>query len=209
MDRFPWTVSVTDSNEIEVIDTMSYYPRAEHLANLEEHADEAAEMCGRCRAAGLDPRIYRGLIGAAVALGKRPRRALAWANDVEMVEGADDLTTQLTVRQTEIRSLAGEVEAALAQARIELASAEAALTRAKNDNQRAAARARIARAEAVIADCLAALGLLGTASEQVGYALAKLIELPDHLGDTYAEAYETVRRGHVLPHDGRWLGQTA
>lgn len=188
---------------------MSYYPRAEHLANLEEHADVAAEMCGRCRAAGLDPRIYRGLIGAAVALGQRPKRALAWASDVEMVEGAEDLMTQLAVRQVEIRSLAAEAEAALAQARIELASAEAALTRAKKDKDRAAAQARIAKAKAVIADCMAALGLLATASEQVDYAVAKLIELPDQLGDTYAEAYETVRSGHVLPHDGRWLGQTA
>ena len=188
---------------------MGYYPRAEHLANLEEYADEAAKMCGRCRAAGLDPRIYRGLIGAAVALGQRPKRALAWANDVAMVEGAEDLTTQLAVRQVEIRSLAGEVDAALARARIELASAQAELARAKTASEESAALARISAAKAVIADCTAALELLGMAAEQVGHAVAKLIELPDHLGATYAEAYETVRRGHVLPHDGRWLGQSA
>lgn len=188
---------------------MSYQPRAEHLADTEDLATELAEAAGRCHATGLDPDVYRSLIVATVLLGERPKRGLAWANDVEMVEAIEDLTDQARIRVEEIRRLKAEVETALQDARVELESAKRDAAAAGSDRERAHACARADRARAVIADCEAALEFLADADARLGSVLPRLLAVPDELGDTYAAAYETLGRGHHLPFDGRFLGASA
>lgn len=189
--------------------TASYTARAEHLADTEEHGDALATIAGRCHATGLDPDVYRSTITATVILGKRPKRGPAWANDAEMVEEVEEVTDQIRTQVQEIRKLVAEVQAVLEQAEAELAAARKALAGADNDNERAAARARMAKAAAVITDCLTAAGILADADQQLTYVLAKLLSVPDELGDVYEAAYRTLDRGHRLPHDGRFLGATA
>jgi hypothetical protein len=189
--------------------TASYTARAEHLADTEEYGDTLAVIAGRCHAAGLDPDVYRSAITATVILGKRPKRGPAWANDAEMVDAVEEVTDEIRRRVQDIRKLKAEVDAVLEQAEVELAAARRALTGADNDNARAAARARMAKAAAVISDCVAATEILVDADQQLTYVLSRLLSVPDELGDVYEAAYQTVSRGHRLPHDGRFLGATA
>jgi hypothetical protein len=186
--------------------TASYTARAEHLADTEEHGDDLAVITGRSHATGLDPDVYRSAITATVILGKRPKKGPAWANDAEMVDAVEEVTDQIRLRVQDIRKLKAEVDAALEQAEIELAAARKALAGANNDDQRAAARARMAKVAAVISDCVAATELLVDADQRLTFVLAKLLSVPDELGDVYEAAYQTVSRGHHLPHDGRFLG---
>jgi hypothetical protein len=192
-----------------VTDTMSYTTKAAALADTEDLADELAETAGRCHATGLDPDVYRSVIVATVILDKRPQRGPAWANDVELINRIEDLTTNVRIKAADINTFAAEVQRALKQAEAALAAAQQALRSAETDEDAAAAHAAIAAAQRTIADCMGALGILADAAQRLAFVLAKLLAVPDELGDTYAEAYETVRRGHVLPHDGRWLGQSA
>jgi hypothetical protein len=188
---------------------MSYTARAEHLADTEEHGDTLADIAGRSHATGLDPDVYRSAITATVILGKRPKKGPAWANDAEMVDAVEEVTDQIRTRVQDIRKLKAEVDAVLEQAEADLAAARRALAGAKNDDQRAAARARMEKAAAVISDCVSAMELLVDADQRLTFVLAKLLSVPDELGDVYEAAYQTVSRGHRLPHDGRFLGATA
>jgi hypothetical protein len=209
MQRNDAAKTCTHSNQKEVIATMSYTARAEHLADTEDLATELAEAAGRCQKTGLDPDVYRGLIVATVMLGQRPKRGLAWANDVELVTAVEDLTDAARTQATAVNQLGVQVQQALDQAEAELAAAQAALRAAETDHDEAAARARIAKARQMIADCMEALEILTDAAQRLAFVLAKLLAVPDELGDTYEAAYETVSRGHRLPHDGRFLGASA
>jgi chromosome segregation ATPase len=189
--------------------TASYTARAEHLADTEEHGDTLATIAGRCHATGLDPDVYRSAITATVILGKRPKRGPAWANDAKMVEAVEEITDEIRTRVQDIRKLAAEVQVALDQAEAELAAAKRALAGARNDNERAAARARMAKSAATITDCTTAIEILADADQKLTYVMSRLLAVPDELGDVYEAAYQTLGRGHRLPHDGRFLGATA
>lgn len=189
--------------------TTSYTGRAEHLADTEETADTLAIIAGRCHTTGLDADVYRSAITATVILGKRPKRGPAWVNDVELVEEVEEVTDEIRTRVQDIRKLTAEVQAALEQAEVELAAAKRALAAARNGNERAAARVRAAKASAVISDCVSAGEILTDADQKLTYVMSRLLAVPDELGDVYEAAYQTLGRGHRLPHDGRFLGATA
>lgn len=189
--------------------TASYTTRAEHLADTEEQADALADIAGRCHATGLDPDVYRPVIVATVTLGRRPKRSPAWANDVELVEAVEELTDEVRAMAQAMNALNAEVAQALEQAEQDLAAAQRDLRAARDDDEAAAARAAIAEARRTIADCMEALEVLADGAQRLAFVLAKLLAVPDELGDTYAAAYETVRRGHLLPHNGRFLGASA
>lgn len=189
--------------------TASYTARAEHLADTEETGDTLASIAGRCHATGLDPDVYRSAITATVILGKRPQRGPAWANDVEMVEAVEEVTDEIRTRVQDIRKLTAEVHVVLEQAEAELAAAKRALAGAGNDDERAAASARMAKAAATITDCTAAAEILADADQKLTYVMSRLLAVPDELGDVYEAAYRTLDHGHLLPHDGRFLGASA
>jgi hypothetical protein len=188
---------------------MSYTTEAEHLADTEELGEETADIAGRTLATGLDPEVTRGILVATVILEKRPNRGPAWANDAEMVSAIDDLNLGLWGRITAIKRLRAEVEAALEQAEADLAAARRALAGAKDDAARAAAQAKMRQAAAVIGDCEAALEILQDVEQRLLVAASKFLAPGDDLADVYEAAYDTVSRGHVLPHDGRFLGASA
>ena len=188
---------------------MSHLARAEYLTDTEDTGDTLAVIAGRCQTTGLDSDVYRPVIVATVTLGQRPKRGPAWANDVEMVEAVEEVTDQVRTRVQEIRRETAVTRTDLEAAEAELAGARQAEARARDDNERAAARSAAARARNTIADCQAALELLTDGDQRLTYVMSRLLAVPDELGDVYEAAYQTVCRGHVLPHDGRFLGATA
>lgn len=188
--------------------TTSYIAHAERLTNTEDLAHQLAETAGRCQATGLDVDVYRCLIVATVTLGQRPKRGPTWANDADLLTVVEDITTAVQLQAAEVGRFGAQVEQAQSAAKEELAAAQA-LRAAGNERQAAAARSRIAAAQRTIADCMEALELLVDAAQRLAFVLAKLLAVPDELGDTYEAAYETVHRGHLLPHDGRFLGASA
>jgi hypothetical protein len=188
---------------------MSYLTEAERLTDTEDLAHQLAETAGRCQATGLDLDMYRCLIVATVTLGQRPKRGSAWANDADLLAAVEDITTAVQLQAAEVGRFGAQVEQAQSAAEEELAAAQAALRAAGNERQAAVARSRVAAAQRTIADCMEALELLVDAAQRLAFVLAKLLAVPDELGDTYEAAYETVHRGHVLPHDGRFLGASA
>lgn len=189
--------------------TISYTARAERLADTEEPADTLADIAGRCHATGLDPDVYRPVIVAAVILDKRPQKGPAWANDVELVETVEDVTDEFRAIAAAVNAFNAEVTQALERAEQDLAAAQRDLRSARDDDEAASARAAVAEVQRTIADCMEALEILVDAAQRLAFVLAKLLAVPDELGDTYAAAYDTVRRGHRLPHDGRFLGASA
>jgi hypothetical protein len=62
-----------------------------------------------------------------------------------------------------------------------------------------------ARGRLIMTDCEATLELLRPAAGVLGRALGRTQAVPEELGETYATAYRLIARGHVLPHDGRWI----
>jgi hypothetical protein len=188
---------------------VSYTAQAEHLADIEDLGEEVADIAGRSLATGLDAEVTRGILVATVILEKRPNRRPAWADDAEMVSAIDDLNLGLWGRITAIKRLRAEVEPALEQARADLEAARRALAGAKDEQARAAAHARMRQAAAVIADCEAALEILEDVERRLLVAASKFLAPGDDLADVYEAAYDTVARGHRLPFDGRWLGNTA
>jgi chromosome segregation ATPase len=202
-------ISTTHSYERRDSVTTSYTARAEHLADTEETGDTLADIAGRCHATGLDPDVYRPVIVATITLGRRPKRGPAWANDVELVETVEDVTDEFRAIAAAVNAFNAEVTQALEQAEHNLAAAQRDLRSARDDDEAASARAAVAEAQRTIADCMEALEILADAGQRLAFVLAKLLAVPDELGDTYAAAYETVRRGHRLPHDGRFIGASA
>jgi hypothetical protein len=174
--------------------TSSHLARAEHLTDTEETADTLAHIAGRCQATGLDSEVTRPILVATVTLGQRPKRGLAWANDVEMVEAVEEVTDELRNQVLEIRRFRITVYT-------DLEIIEAKLTTTKG------VEADHLRAKA--ADCQAALEVLADGDARLTYVMSRLIAVPDDLGDVYEAAYQTVSRGHRLPFDGRFLGATA
>lgn len=170
---------------------MTHTFRTHDLADTEELAAAAAQGVGRCVAAGLDPDVYRGWVGATVALGGRPRRlhrSQAWRTDREMLTALADLEDDITAALRQVRTAAVGI----------VHQRDAAL-----DSHPPAEQLR-----AVVEDCDTAIGVLQAAGQRLDYALGRLRAVPEDLGDTYEALYRMVRSGRAMPHDGRWLTGT-
>jgi hypothetical protein len=110
----------------------------------------------------------------------------------------------------------------LAAARRQLAAAHAMLLRQPCDgchDARAAtivaAQAAVHETEDLVRECEISTGICqditraaGVLVEQLRHAQARIRAIPHDLGETYESVYNLIRRGGVLPHDGRWLTGT-
>lgn len=156
------------------------------------YGEQAAQLCGRCQATGLDPDAYRGLSGAAVTLGAQPLRRgqTALADD-------HDFAQELDAVETDLVDFRAEVEHWRRATRDAMQRAQAGLGSDDEERQR--------RARAVVADCEEALAVLDGLDTRVRHALNRLVAVPDELGGTYLAAYRLVKSGRRMPHEGRWL----
>ncbi|MET9339302.1 hypothetical protein [Nonomuraea sp. NPDC003804] len=174
---------------------MSWTARAEVLADTTDLGADAAMMCGRARATGLDPNSIRSLLGATLALGVRPLRGEGWTPyrlDRDLAEDLVELSVAVHDRGRRVEQLVTRVAARRATLRRWLFHAES------ED-----ARRPVWRAE--ITDCTTALEVLGPLPRRLAVIIAKLAACPVQLGETYAAVYALVAAGRVMPHDGRWL----
>ncbi len=110
----------------------------------------------------------------------------------------------------------------LAAARRQLAAARALPTRDPCEGCHSAKAAAISTAEAavheaesLVRECEIRTGICqditraaGALVRQLRHAQARLRAVPHDLGETYESVYNLIRRGGVLPHDGRWLTGT-
>jgi hypothetical protein len=189
--------------------TTSYTAEADRLTDTEDLGEQLADIAGRTLATGLDPDITKPILVATILLDKRPNRGPAWANDTEMVSAIDEFNLALWARIVEVQHLTATVEQARTRALHELEQARRALQAARNERERNVARSRISEARRTIADCVEALEILKELDLCLHGVAARLLNPEDELTDTYEAAYQTVSRGHRLPHDGRFLGATA
>ncbi len=156
---------------------------AYRLADTEDLGYDASVMVVRCKAAGLDPRVYRGIIGAASSLlwWDLPPYP-AYASDKDLVDAITDLENLIVSLLAQIERLDQRIAAA--HARNNMAD-EAFLQR----------RAVLNAAQDVI----------NVAYKRICYALNRLMAAPTDLGSTYAAAYRLIRSGGALPYQSSWL----
>lgn len=203
--------------------------RAQVLAAaIREPGEGAAEANARAWSARCRPEATRGLAGAAMILTDGEAGAALWASaepcrdDKTLLAWAEDIAGHVADlgRQCQRMMLAcagafeeagGSYAQAMAAARAAQARMAAAATpdahcAAEADFEAALERARAAAL--VIADCEAALEVLGAADARLDAAHRALSKVPADLHDSYEEPYEFVRGGGLLPHDGDFLTGT-
>jgi hypothetical protein len=177
------------------------------LARAHDLAEAAAELggaiaavlLGGARAAGLDPRSYAPLAGAALALGAarvavyraagpaHPGDAAFLSDNADAEDDARDLLAAAG-------SLAEAVTAALDAALDD--SDDAGEDDDEDLGDDAAERAAL---------CEEALGVLGELEQRLRHAIARLQAVPAALGETYESVYALIRSGGRMPREGRWI----
>ncbi len=201
--------------------------RARELADLGELAEEVRNILGGGRRAGLDPDALGGLVGAAAVLGSAGTAVYAagrgpgvrYASERDFLSAladaeddiAERLRTAVKLRDQATATLDAALDA-LDAGRQALAAARAMPTRDKCDGCHNAKAAAIAAAEAAIADaqeraslCEAAIDVLDPLITRLRHALGRLRAVPSDLGETYEPVYTLIRRGGVMPYEGRWI----
>lgn len=161
---------------------MSILSDALAAADTEEQAATAQHMLTRCYASGLDPTSYRTIIAAALHLGYADHaKGRAWASDREFFAALLDLECELFTKLKHIKNLMRWV--------------------ADEWNTTPQIPENIPYFNAL----LAAKQILNPAAGRVGPALARVIDAPDEMTDTYAACYRLVRAGRKLPYRGRFI----
>ena len=201
--------------------------RARALTDLSELSGSTLTCLGAARHAGLDPDALHGLVGCAAWLGATSLQTYTagdgWTGrhpderhflgHVASIE--DDIEERLgdtarLARQTETALEAARED--LDAARTQLAAARALPTGEPCDGCHARRAAAIAAAEALIRECETRIGIC----EDIGQALkvlrkhlerarARIRAVPADLGETYESVYRLIRRGGVMPYEGRWI----
>ncbi len=201
--------------------------RARELADISDLAETVLAILGGARNAGLDPGALGGLVGAANALGASGISIYAagtgtsgpHADETQFLshvsDAEDDIADRLKAAQRLREQVLAALDAALdalEDARRALAAAHAMPTKGKCDGCHNAKAAAIAAAEAAIADaeqrislCETAIGVLDPLIHRLRHALARLRAVPSDLGETYESVYNLIRRGGVMPYEGRWV----
>ncbi len=201
--------------------------RARELASLGELAEEVTGILGGGRRAGLDLDALGGLVGAAAVLGAAGTAVYAagrgpgsrYADEREFLSALADAEDGIAERLRTAVNLRDQATAALDAAldaldagRRALAAARAMPTRDKCDGCHNAKAAAIAAAEAAIAGaqertslCDAAIDVLDPLITRLRHALGRLRAVPSDLGETYESVYNLIRRGGVMPYEGRWI----
>ena len=200
---------------------------AQELADLGELAETVTGILGGARNAGLDPDALGGLAGAALALSADSDRVYAagkgttgrYADEGQFLADVSDAEDEIAERLRAAGKLWNQTQAAashavrdLRQARRELAAAYAMPVGDPCDGCHGrkaaaieAAREAIADANERIAVCQSALEVLGELITRLRHALARIRAVPSDLGETYESVYNLIRRGGVMPHEGRWV----
>ncbi|MBP2704367.1 hypothetical protein JOL79_11140 [Microbispora sp. RL4-1S] len=175
---------------------MSWTSQAEMVADTTELGGAGREMCGRCRATGLQPNAYAPLAGATAALGTWPLTGggdgyAPFASDRDLVEELLDFGIAILGHYDRVVALVQTI----AMRRAELLAWIASATRGDP----------VKEWRAEVTDCAAALEVLTGVPGRLRAAARRVAAAPAALGDTYAEVYRLVTGGRVLPHNGRWL----
>lgn len=184
---------------------------AEQLADdLREPGFGAAAVNASAWCSRVDASATRGLVGAALALTcgealnalyERRERCdmktlVSWAEELEAHVAA------LLKRCMDLgRAVHGEHRAAARARNMALAGASAATT----EDAKAAALAQAEEAERVMADCEAALEVLGDADCSLRYARDLLRAVPGELTEVYEAPIALTARGGRMPHSGDFI----
>ena len=183
--------------------------RARGLADLGELAEGVTAILGGARRAGLDPDALGGLIGAAAALGapgitvyaagKGPGTRHADEREFlgALADAEDDIAERLKA--------AGRLHDQAVTALDALEAARAMRAGEPCDGCHGRKAAAIAEAEARVRLCEDAIEILVPLEARLRHALARIRAVPGDLGETYESVYSLIRRGGVMPYEGRWI----
>jgi len=204
--------------------------RARDLAGVADLRDETLACLGAARHAGLDPGALAGLVGCAAALGASATATYTagdgWtgqhAGEHHFLAHIHSIDDNLDERIHAARRLSRDTAAALDAARQDMDEARGQLAAARS--QLAAARAmpaagpcasaatapgqagtRIRECATRTEICQQVTSSAGALATRLRYALIRIRAVPADLGETYESVYNLIRRGGVLPRDGRWL----
>jgi hypothetical protein len=187
--------------------------RARELADLGELAEEVTATLGGARRAGLDPDALGGLIGAAAALGTPGITVYAagkgpgprYAGEGAFLRALADAEDDIAERLKAAGRLHDQSVTALDSALDALDAARAMHTREPCDGCHGWKAAAIADAEARVRLCEDAIEILVPLEARLRHALARIRAVPGDLGETYESVYTLIRRGGVMPYEGRWI----
>lgn len=193
---------------------MSYHSEAVALQHRAEEAGcQAATWHAAALAAGVDAEAVRGLMGAALVLAAPLTVILGdappWEQDKLMLSATEDTAALVAETARDARRLGDQARDALEDAQAALAAARAAYASASGPADASTAEAAMSAALAQISSCTSALELLEDLTQRLAHAHARLESVPDDLREVYEAHYRLVRKGRVLPFEGRWLtGET-
>ena len=187
--------------------------RARGLADLGELAEGVTAILGGARRAGLDPDALGGLIGAAAALGAPGITVYAagkgpgtrHAGEREFLGALADAEDDIAERLKSAGRLHDQAVTALDSALDALEAARAMRTGEPCDGCHGRKAAAIAESEARVRLCEDAIEILVPLEARLRHALARIRAVPADLGETYESVYALVRRGGVMPYEGRWI----
>lgn len=172
---------------------------AESLAATGMIRDIIGWTINRCRATGLDEQSFTALHDVGNALSDtfkvRGRSRSPWRSDRAYVNHLVEVEVLLVARlaNIDLRLEIWEQEAAEAQDMLAILPYTLSTLAQRTYWQ------------AVLESAVQALGIAEEARDKVWTALCCLRDLYDQLEDTYQAAYDLVRSGRVLPHNGRWI----
>jgi hypothetical protein len=185
--------------------------QAELLADgIREPGFRAAEVTASAWRAGVHAEATHGLVGAAMALTGGDAMGSLW-DQVPPCPTDSVLLEQSAELEGSAAEMAGYCRTGAAACQAELENAVAAWQAAdavlQADGQRAAAGAQgvMEQAARVIADCEAALEILGRAESVLGYALKCLRQVPDDFAQHYETPRNHIRKHGPLPVSGDFL----
>ena len=188
--------------------------RARELADLGELAEEVTAILGGGRRAGLDPDALGGLVGAAAALGAAGITVYAagkgpgtrYADEGEFLGALADAEDDIAERLKAAGRLHDQAVTALDSALDALEAARAMPTRRqvrRMPRTRRPPRSPTPRRASGCARPPSRSSSRSTA--RLRHALARIRAVPSDLGETYESVYNLIRRGGVMPYEGRWI----
>jgi hypothetical protein len=185
--------------------------QAQLLADgIREPGFQAAEVNASAWCARVDPQATNGLVGAALALTSGDAGKSLWAatapcpDDAALLTAAAELEGAVAGLLDWTRKTATGCRADF-DAAMEQAQRARALMASPDDATRAHGAALLAEAQAMLADCEAAMEILDETGTRLAHALNCLRRVPDDLASTYEQPYALVHDGGQLPHDGGFL----
>jgi hypothetical protein len=185
---------------------------AEQLAgDVREPGFGAAAVNAAAYRARVDQDATRGLVGAAMALTEGEALSALWAptdpcpDNVTLVSWTENLEAHVAALLKRCEDLGRAARAERDSAVRARNMALSAASSATAEDAQANARARAENAERAIADCAAALEVLGEADCKLRYARDLLRAVPGELSEVYEAPAALVNRGGKMPHSGDFI----